>query len=120
MTNPDLGQKRRCLECDAAFYDLKRDPITCPKCGAVHQPVARLKSDGRTPPKGRVFPKRQPALAPAGAAAGAAEGAETIDKDFDSPAEAAEDAETDEEENEDNDGDEAEDESDPTAEDENR
>src|SRR5262245_50563290 len=72
MTNPDLGQKRRCLECDAAFYDLKRDPITCPKCGAVHQPVARLKSDGRTPPKGRVFtkPKKQPepALEPAGAA----------------------------------------------------
>lgn len=34
----------------------------CPKCGAAHQPVTRLKSDGRTPPKGRVAPKPQPAV----------------------------------------------------------
>jgi uncharacterized protein (TIGR02300 family) len=95
MTNPGLGQKRRCLECEAAFYDLNRDPITCPKCGAVHQPVARLKSDGRTPPKGRTFPKRQPALAPAGEVE-AADGAATIDKDFDSEEDAAEEETEDE------------------------
>jgi len=58
---PSLGTKRRCLECDAPFYDLNRDPITCPKCGAVHHPVARLKSDGREPPKGRSFTRRKPA-----------------------------------------------------------
>ena len=35
MANPDWGEKRECQECQARFYDLKRDPITCPKCEAV-------------------------------------------------------------------------------------
>jgi len=104
MSNPGLGQKRRCLECEAAFYDLNRDPITCPKCGAVHQPpVARLKSDGRTPPKGRVPPKRQPApvLEPAVAVAPADD---TIDKDFDAEAEESEDEDEDDDDDETEDG----------------
>ncbi len=29
----DLGVKRRCLSCAAAFFDLGRTPILCPKCG---------------------------------------------------------------------------------------
>jgi uncharacterized protein (TIGR02300 family) len=29
-----LGARRRCLSCAAAFYDLGRTPILCPKCGA--------------------------------------------------------------------------------------
>lgn len=83
----DLGKKRRCAECEAAFYDLNRDPITCPKCGAVHQPpVARLKSDGRTPPKGRSFPKRQPVAEPALEPAAAGAASDTIEDDLD-PAE---------------------------------
>jgi len=28
-----LGVRRRCLICAAAFYDLGRTPIVCPKCG---------------------------------------------------------------------------------------
>jgi uncharacterized protein (TIGR02300 family) len=69
MLSPDLGTKRRCIECAAAFYDLNRDPITCPKCGAVHHPVARLRSDGRQPPRGRSFARRKPlpAVEPAAA-----------------------------------------------------
>jgi len=27
-----LGVRRRCLSCHAAFYDLGRTPIVCPKC----------------------------------------------------------------------------------------
>ena len=30
-----LGTRRRCLTCAAAFYDLGKSPITCPKCAAV-------------------------------------------------------------------------------------
>lgn len=30
------GKKRRCLECDEAFYDLNRDPAPCPYCGHAH------------------------------------------------------------------------------------
>lgn len=35
MAKPELGAKRQCLSCATKFYDLNRDPILCPKCGAV-------------------------------------------------------------------------------------
>ncbi|MFC0219687.1 TIGR02300 family protein [Pseudochelatococcus lubricantis] len=37
MAKPELGTKRQCLSCGAKFYDLNRDPIACPKCGALFQ-----------------------------------------------------------------------------------
>lgn len=36
MAKPELGIKRTCQSCDTFFYDLKKDPITCPKCMAVY------------------------------------------------------------------------------------
>lgn len=35
----DRGTKRTCqnASCGARFYDLARDPITCPICGAVYE-----------------------------------------------------------------------------------
>ncbi|OKL44697.1 TIGR02300 family protein [Pseudovibrio exalbescens] len=35
MARPELGTKRLCAACGAKYYDLNRDPITCPKCGEV-------------------------------------------------------------------------------------
>ena len=35
VAKPELGTKRLCGGCGSKFYDLNRDPITCPKCGAV-------------------------------------------------------------------------------------
>jgi len=29
--------KRQCLSCGSKFYDLNRDPILCPRCGAQFQ-----------------------------------------------------------------------------------
>ena len=40
MARPELGMKRQCLSCGAKFYDLARDPATCPKCGAAYQAAA--------------------------------------------------------------------------------
>ncbi|MBV8426300.1 MAG: TIGR02300 family protein [Hyphomicrobiales bacterium] len=37
MAKPELGTKRQCRSCGNRFYDLNRDPILCPKCGAVFQ-----------------------------------------------------------------------------------
>ena len=37
MAKPELGSKRQCLNCGAKFFDLNRDPILCPKCGATFQ-----------------------------------------------------------------------------------
>ncbi len=33
----ERGTKRNCGSCDSKFYDLNRDPITCPICGTVYQ-----------------------------------------------------------------------------------
>ena len=43
MSRPELGGKRQCQTCGTKFFDLNRDPIICPKCGATFQalPVAR-------------------------------------------------------------------------------
>ena len=56
MADIRWGTKRRCAECEAAFYDMRQTPIACPKCGAVHRPVVLLKADGRPPRKNRARP----------------------------------------------------------------
>src|SRR4029079_10186522 len=48
VAKPELGTKRLCSGCGAKFYDLSKDPITCPKCGTVFEivvPVARGRGD---------------------------------------------------------------------------
>ena len=37
MAKPELGAKRQCHSCGAKFFDLNKDPIVCPKCGAIFQ-----------------------------------------------------------------------------------
>lgn len=44
MAKPEWGTKRICHSCGAMFYDLRRDPIVCPKCGAQYDPEQILKS----------------------------------------------------------------------------
>ncbi|PWB82130.1 MAG: TIGR02300 family protein [Methylocystaceae bacterium] len=50
MAKADLGAKRRCLSCGAAFFDLNREPIACPKCAAVFQVVELPRSAPRRGP----------------------------------------------------------------------
>jgi uncharacterized protein (TIGR02300 family) len=44
MAKPEWGNKRRCLSCGAAFYDLNKSPILCPKCGTEHNPDVLVKT----------------------------------------------------------------------------
>ncbi len=48
------GTKRVCQACEVRFYDLLRDPIVCPGCGAVHTPMAQpiFELGGRASPVG--------------------------------------------------------------------
>jgi uncharacterized protein (TIGR02300 family) len=54
-TKADRGTKRTCqnAECAVRFYDLARDPVICPTCGAVYQiivsPPAVERRSGRRP-----------------------------------------------------------------------
>lgn len=43
VAKPELGEKVNCPECDVKFYDLTRNPATCPKCAHSFDPstVAR-------------------------------------------------------------------------------
>ena len=49
MPKAEWGVKRTCLGCGARFYDLKRDPIVCPKCEAEFD-IAVAQKPKRTRP----------------------------------------------------------------------
>ena len=49
MVSAELGTKRTCPNCAARFYDLLKDPITCPKCGTSFVAAAILPSKGDLP-----------------------------------------------------------------------
>ncbi len=40
MVDSKLGSKRVCEACGAKFYDLNKNPATCPKCGHSFDPMA--------------------------------------------------------------------------------
>jgi uncharacterized protein (TIGR02300 family) len=73
MAKPAWGLKRTCQNCGAHFYDMKRDPIICPKCATVYDPesmqrtrrsrstTAAAKSAARTPPPELVEAPGEPA-----------------------------------------------------------
>ena len=48
MAKPELGAKRQCQSCGTKFYDLNKDPIACPKCGAIYQIAATTRATPRT------------------------------------------------------------------------
>jgi uncharacterized protein (TIGR02300 family) len=73
------GTKRVCAACEVRFYDLTREPIVCPSCGAQHTPVARpiielgaraASHTGKTSWRSRSFkrPEPEPEVAEASAA----------------------------------------------------
>jgi uncharacterized protein (TIGR02300 family) len=56
VAKPELGTKRLCASCSAKFYDLSKDPIHCPKCGAVYE-IAPVVTRGRPEPVAAVVPR---------------------------------------------------------------
>lgn len=44
MAKPEWGTKRICASCATRYYDLRRDPPTCPVCGSLFDPEALLRS----------------------------------------------------------------------------
>lgn len=37
VAKPELGSKRQCESCGSKFFDLNKNPIVCPRCGAQYQ-----------------------------------------------------------------------------------
>jgi uncharacterized protein (TIGR02300 family) len=42
VAKPEWGIQRTCQHCDTHFYDMKKDPITCPKCLSIYDEKALL------------------------------------------------------------------------------
>ena len=44
MAKAEWGLKRICPSCATRYYDMKKNPPVCPKCGTAFDPEALLKS----------------------------------------------------------------------------
>jgi uncharacterized protein (TIGR02300 family) len=44
VSKTEWGHKRICQSCGTRFYDLRRSPIACPKCGTVFDPESMIKA----------------------------------------------------------------------------
>jgi uncharacterized protein (TIGR02300 family) len=44
MVKPEWGMKRICPNCGTRYYDMQREPVMCPKCGAAYDPETTLKT----------------------------------------------------------------------------
>jgi len=62
VAKPELGTKRLCTSCGAKFYDLNKNPIVCPKCETVFEPVVAV-TRGR-PDAARAVPKEAEVVTP--------------------------------------------------------
>jgi uncharacterized protein (TIGR02300 family) len=61
VAKPEWGTKRTCQKCEARFYDLKRTPIVCPKCGHSHDVEDFIKTRrSRSAPKPTPAPAKKP------------------------------------------------------------
>ena len=47
MPKDEWGVKRLCPHCGSRFYDLQRDPMTCPECGHTFSLESLLAGRGR-------------------------------------------------------------------------
>ena len=65
MAKPEWGKKRTCQNCGAKYYDLQKDPPTCPKCDTVFQ--GEQTTRGRRSRATAEAPKAIPAAAAAAA-----------------------------------------------------
>ena len=62
VSKSEWGTKRACLSCGTKFYDLRRNPITCPSCSAIFVPEAasRSRRARSAPPPSEEPPPKEP------------------------------------------------------------
>ncbi|EKE09648.1 MAG: hypothetical protein ACD_16C00130G0053 [uncultured bacterium] len=60
MSKLEWGVKRTCPGCNVRFYDMNKQPITCPKCSNVFDPDAFVKKRRGRPPATETKPLPTP------------------------------------------------------------
>ncbi len=84
MVKAEWGAKRQCPSCGARYYDLRKNPPCCPKCGAVYEADRAGKSRrGRAEAKGPALPPPVASLDPALEALETDEAVEAVDEEED-------------------------------------
>ncbi len=58
MAKNEWGSKRLCQGCGARFYDLRHEPIVCPKCGVTYQIELEVRSRRQRAPAAEKPKKR--------------------------------------------------------------
>jgi uncharacterized protein (TIGR02300 family) len=92
VAKPEWGVKRTCLNCGARFYDLQREPIVCPACGAIVDAAVQSK-----PRRARATPAPKVAAVPAAAVVPLEAAVVEDEADLDTELEEEEEIEEDEE-----------------------
>lgn len=59
MTKAEWGTKRICSDCGTRYYDMRKDPPTCPKCGAVFEAVSAKAKRRPAPPEEKAVAKKK-------------------------------------------------------------
>lgn len=57
MPKDEWGVKRLCPHCASRFYDLRRDPMTCPECGHSYTADSLVSGRGRAMIVDKVAPR---------------------------------------------------------------
>lgn len=65
MAEAEWGAKRECPTCRARFYDLQKDPATCPECGASFALASLTERKSAAPARARAKPEKAAAAKPA-------------------------------------------------------
>lgn len=86
MAKPEWGVKRICPNCGTRYYDMRKDPPTCPSCGTVFDPEALLRSR-----RARPIPVEETKKAPIEAEDDDTLDRETEDEDVEAAADAGDD-----------------------------
>ncbi|SDX60726.1 TIGR02300 family protein [Albimonas donghaensis] len=63
MAKPEWGAKRSCPSCAVRFYDLLRDPVACPSCGASFPLSALTERKPAAPSRAKAKPEKAAAAA---------------------------------------------------------
>ncbi|MEE3098804.1 MAG: FYDLN acid domain-containing protein, partial [Pseudomonadota bacterium] len=63
MAKPEWGAKRTCPSCAVRFYDLLRDPVACPSCGATFPLAALTERKPAAPSRAKAKPEKEAAVA---------------------------------------------------------
>ena len=59
MAKPEWGTKRMCQSCATKFYDLGKEPVACPSCGAVLDLKAARTSSSASAAKAKPKPEKE-------------------------------------------------------------